>query len=353
MIQPSKKRAVKAGLPPGTLVHIGHKKTDQVFITVIEYDEEQFQQREIKQIEECFPLKDKPTITWINISGIHELDVIEKTGVQFGLHPLTLEDIVNTEQRPKIEDYKDYIFIVLKALHYDADQGLKIEQISIIIGVNYVITIQENKKDVFRPVRERIKNSTGRIRKVGADYLVYALIDAIVDNYFVVLEQLEGKIEFLEEELITNPTKRTLHLIHQLKREMLFMRKSLWPSREVINILQRGELPFINETTVVHLKDVYDHTIQVVEIIETLRDILSETLDIYLSSISNRINDVMKILTIITTIFIPLSFVAGIYGMNFKYMPELEWRFGYPVVLIFMAVVGIVMLFFFKKKKWI
>ncbi|HBQ28739.1 MAG TPA: magnesium and cobalt transport protein CorA [Desulfotomaculum sp.] len=353
MIQPSKKRAVKAGLPPGTLVHIGHKKTDQVFITVIEYDEEQFQQREIKQIEECFPLKDKPTITWINISGIHELDVIEKTGVQFGLHPLTLEDIVNTEQRPKIEDYKDYIFIVLKALHYDADQGLKIEQISIIIGVNYVITIQENKKDVFRPVRERIKNSTGRIRKMGADYLVYALIDAIVDNYFVVLEQLEGKIEFLEEELITNPTKRTLHLIHQLKREMLFMRKSLWPSREVINILQRGELPFINETTVVHLKDVYDHTIQVVEIIETLRDILSETLDIYLSSISNRINDVMKILTIITTIFIPLSFVAGIYGMNFKYMPELEWRFGYPVVLIFMAVVGIVMLFFFKKKKWI
>jgi magnesium transporter len=353
MIQPSKKRAVKAGLPPGTLVHIGHKKTDQVFITVIEYDEEQFQQREIKQIEECFPLKDKPTITWINISGIHELDVIEKTGVQFGLHPLTLEDIVNTEQRPKIEDYKDYIFIVLKALHYDADQGLKIEQISIIIGVNYVITIQENRKDVFRPVRERIKNSTGRIRKVGADYLVYALIDAIVDNYFVVLEQLEGKIEFLEEELITNPTKTTLHLIHQLKREMLFMRKSLWPSREVINILQRGELPFINETTVVHLKDVYDHTIQVVEIIETLRDILSETLDIYLSSISNRINDVMKILTIITTIFIPLSFVAGIYGMNFKYMPELEWRFGYPVVLIFMAVVGIVMLFFFKKKKWI
>ena len=353
MIQPSKKRAVKAGLPPGTLVHIGHKKTDQVFITVIEYDEEQFQQREIKQIEECFPLKDKPTITWINISGIHKLDVIEKTGVQFGLHPLTLEDIVNTEQRPKIEDYKDYIFIVLKALHYDADQGLKIEQISIIIGVNYVITIQENKKDVFRPVRERIKNSTGRIRKMGADYLVYALIDAIVDNYFVVLEQLEGKIEFLEEELITNPTKRTLHLIHQLKREMLFMRKSLWPSREVINILQRGELPFINETTVVHLKDVYDHTIQVVEIIETLRDILSETLDIYLSSISNRINDVMKILTIITTIFIPLSFVAGIYGMNFKYMPELEWRFGYPVVLIFMAVVGIVMLFFFKKKKWI
>ncbi len=353
MIQPSKKRAVKAGLPPGTLVHIGHKKTDQVFITVIKYDEEQFQQREIKQIEECFPLKDKPTITWINISGIHKLDVIEKTGVQFGLHPLTLEDIVNTEQRPKIEDYKDYIFIVLKALHYDADQGLKIEQISIIIGVNYVITIQENKKDVFRPVRERIKNSTGRIRKMGADYLVYALIDAIVDNYFVVLEQLEGKIEFLEEELITNPTKRTLHLIHQLKREMLFMRKSLWPSREVINILQRGELPFINETTVVHLKDVYDHTIQVVEIIETLRDILSETLDIYLSSISNRINDVMKILTIITTIFIPLSFVAGIYGMNFKYMPELEWRFGYPVVLIFMAVVGIVMLFFFKKKKWI
>ncbi len=353
MIQPSKKRAVKAGLPPGTLVHIGHKKTDQVFITVIEYDEEQFQQREIKQIEECFPLKDKPTITWINISGIHKLDVIEKTGVQFGLHPLTLEDIVNTEQRPKIEDYKDYIFIVLKALHYDADQGLKIEQISIIIGVNYVITIQENRKDVFRPVRERIKNSTGRIRKVGADYLVYALIDAIVDNYFLVLEQLEGKIEFLEEELITNPTKTTLHLIHQLKREMLFMRKSLWPSREVINILQRGELPFINETTVVHLKDVYDHTIQVVEIIETLRDILSETLDIYLSSISNRINDVMKILTIITTIFIPLSFVAGIYGMNFKYMPELEWRFGYPVVLIFMAVVSIVMLFFFKKKKWI
>lgn len=353
MVRTIGSRALKAGLPPGTLVHIGQKRSDQVKITFTEYSESQYQSREIREIKEFLPLKDKPVVTWIDINGIHNLETIQNIGKYFNLHPLILEDIVNSEQRPKVEDIGEHLFVVLKFLSYDADKKLGIEQISFILGSNCVITFQENGEDVFQPIKLRIINSAGKIRAMGADYLAYSLIDTVVDNYFVILEEIGFKLDILEEELVTNPTRDTLHEIHQLKREMLLIRKSIWPSREVISNLQRGELSFFGDIAVMHLKDVYDHAIQVIDTIETLRDMLSEMLDIYLSSISNRINDVMKVLTIITTIFIPLSFIAGVYGMNFKYMPELNLRYSYPVILFSMLLIGILMLVFFRKKKWL
>lgn len=350
-----KKRSEKAGLPPGTLVHIGEKKTEKAKITIIDYDEAQFEEKEAKTIEECFPFKDKPTTTWINIEGLHELAIIEKIGEHFGLHPLLLEDIANTEQRPKMEDYGERIFIVLKMLFHDEKANeAKAEQVSLILGPNFVISFQEGiKGDVFDPVRERIRNGKGRTRKMGADYLAYALVDAIVDNYFLILEKLGEKIEDIEEELVTNPASETLRGIHHLKREMIFLRKSVWPLREVLSCLERGESSLIHATTRIYLRDVYDHTIQIIDTIEAFRDMLSGMLDIYLSSISNRMNQIMKVLTIIATIFIPLTFIVGIYGMNFEYMPELKWRWGYFLVLGIMAIIGVWMLIYFRKKRWL
>ncbi len=349
-----KKRSKKAGLPPGTLVHIGEQKAEEVTITVIDYDEARFQEEEIKTVEECFPFKDKPTVTWINVDGIHQVEVLELLGDCFGLHPLVLEDILNTDQRPKMEDFGDYIFVVLKTFSYnDQSDELEPEQISLILGPSFVMSFQEREGDVFNPIRERIRSSKGRIRRMGADYLAYALLDSIVDHYFIVLEQVGEEVEFLEEELVTNPTPETLQTIHNLKRDMIFLRKSVWPLREVIGALERGELSLIRESTGIYLRDVYDHTIQVVDTIETFRDMISGMLDIYLSSVSNRMNEVMKVLTIIATIFIPLTLIAGIYGMNFQYMPELGWRWGYPVVWLVMLVIGVVMLVYFRRKKWL
>lgn len=228
-----------------------------------------------------------------------------------------------------------------------------VEQISLILGENFVISFQERPGDVFDPIRDRIRNAKGRIRKMGVDYLVYALIDAVVDNYFSIMEKFTEKIESLEEELINDPTPNTSRTIHNLKREMIFLRKSVWPLREVVNVLERGDLRFIKKSTRVFLRDLYDHTIQVIDTIETLRDMVSGMLDIYLSSISNRMNEVMKVLTIIATIFIPLTFIAGIYGMNFRYMPELQWQWGYFTVWIIMGAVAISMLFYFKRKRWL
>jgi len=345
----------KIGLSPGTLVHIGKKKVEKVRIRLIDYDEAQLQEKEAKIIEECFPFKDLPTVTWVNIDGLHDIKLMEKIGKHFGLHPLVLEDILNTEQRPKIEDFDDYLFVVLKMLHFDEnEQEVRAEQISIILASNFVLSFQERVGDIFNPLRERIRSAKGRVRKMGPDYLAYALMDAIVDNYFIVLEKLGEKIEGMEQELVTNPTPETLQTLHNLKREMIFLRKSVWPLREVVSRLERGESKLIKDSTGIYLRDVYDHTIQVIDTIETFRDMLSGMLDIYLSSVSNRMNEVMKVLTIIATIFIPLTFIVGIYGMNFEYMPELKWHWVYPkafwVVIIGVAVF---MAFYFRKKKWL
>jgi magnesium transporter len=348
------KREKKIGLPPGTPVFVGEKKTEETKITILDYDETQFQQRDVKEVEECFPFKETPTVTWINVDGLHDVEVIEKIGKNFDMHPLILEDIVNTQQRPKMEEFEKYIFIVLKMLYYDEQtNGTQVEQVSLILGKKYVISFQEREGDIFNPIRERIRNGKGRIRKMGSDYLAYALLDAVVDHYFIILEKDGEKIEVLEDKVVTDPRPDTLHEIHKLKRDMIFLRRSVWPLRELISGLERLESSLIHKSTHIYLRDVYDHTIQVIDTLETYRDMLSGMHDTYLSSISNRMNEVMKVLTIIATIFIPLTFIAGIYGMNFEFMPELKWHWAYFSVWGVILIIAVFMLIFFRRKKWL
>jgi magnesium transporter len=348
------RRTKKAGLPPGSLVYVGEWKVESIRITLLDYDEKQFEEKQVGNVEECFPFRKTPTVTWINIDGIHDVEIIGRVGKAFDLHPLLLEDILNTGQRPKFEDYQDCAFLVLKMLSYnDEDQAVETEQVSLVLGPHFVISFQERVGDVFEPVRDRIRNAKGRIRKMGADYLAYALLDAIVDSYFGILERIGDRIEGLEEALVSNPDQRTLHQIHTLKREMITLRRSIWPLRELINGIERSESDLIAESTGVYLRDVYDHTIQIIDTNESFRDMVSGMLDIYLSSISNRMNAVMKVLTIIATIFIPLTFVAGIYGMNFDHMPELKWRWAYPAVWGVMLATAAVMLAYFRRRKWL
>ncbi|WP_091935956.1 magnesium/cobalt transporter CorA [Methanolobus profundi] len=339
---------------PGSLVHVGEKRTEKPKITIIDYDRTNYHEKTVDDVEECFPFKDSSTVSWINIDGIHQVDIIEKLGKHFGLHPLVMEDIVHTSQRPKMEDYDHYIYVVLKMLWFsEEDADVKAEQVSIILGKGFVISFQEIEGDTFNSVRERIRNSKGRIRTMGADYLAYALIDSIVDNYFIIIERFGDIIEELENKLIDDPNPETLQSIHDMKKEMIYLRKSVWPLREVINGMERTESALFQDTTFVFLKDVYDHTIQISETIETYRDILSGILDVYLSSVSNKMNEVMKTLTIIATIFIPLTFLAGMYGMNFSYMPELGWKWGYPAVWIINITIFLSMYIYFRKKNWL
>lgn len=349
-----RKRGIKIGLPPGTPVFLGEKRAEKTKISAIDYDETQFQEKVVETVEECFPFKDTPTTTWINIDGMHQVDIIEKIGTHFNLHPLIMEDIVNTDQRPKVEDFGHYVYIVLKMLYYDEKSNeVHVEQVSLILGENFVISFQEREGDIFDSVRGRIRNAKGRIRKMGPDFLAYSLVDAVVDNYFLILEKMGEEIEELEDRLVIDPKPETIKEIHRLKREMIYLRKSVWPLRELINNLDRGESSLIQKATRLYLRDVYDHTIQVIDNVETFRDMLSGMHDTYLSSLSNRMNEVMKVLTIIATIFIPLTFIAGVYGMNFKFMPELNWRWGYYVVWTTIVTVAAVMLLFFKRKKWL
>jgi len=345
-------RISKHGLPPGTLIHVGKKKMEKVSISVMDYNDKDLVEKNDISIKECKKFADSPSITWINIDGLHDTEVIEKIGTDFDIHPLLLEDVMNTEQRPKVEDYGKYMYFTLKMVYLDGRQRICVEQISIILGDTYVISFQERTGDVFETIRERLRNKKGRIRSQQADYLAYSLFDSIVDNYFVILESIGEVIEGLEEEVVEQPTKKTLQNIHILKRNMLYLRRSVWPLREVISYLQRSESDLIEDSTELYLRDVYDHTIQVIDTLESFRDMVSGMLDIYLSSISNKMNEVMKVLTIIATIFIPLTFIAGIYGMNFAFMPELQWKWGYFVTLGVMLGVFIGMLIYFKRKKW-
>jgi len=349
-----KRASKKAGLPPGALIHIGEKKTEKVKITLIEYDEGKFQEKEIKNIDELIPFNGKPPVKWINIEGLHDVEMIGKIGKHFNLHPLTLEDILNTGQRPKSDDFDDYTYIVFKMLRYEEkEQEVRSEQVSLIIGSDFLISFQEMAGDVFESVRNRIRNGKGRIRRLSGDYLAYTLMDAVVDHYFLILEIFGEKIEFLEDEILENPTPRALESIYEMRGEMIYLRRQVWPVREILSRLEKGASPFIQESTGMYLRDIYDHTIQVMDTIESFRDILAGLLDIYLSTISNKMNEVMKVLTIIATLFIPITFVAGVYGMNFKYMPELDWRWGYFAVWLVMIAVAVIMLFFFRKKRWL
>ena len=333
---------------------VGEKRSAKVKLSVINYDGVNFQEKEVNNVKEAVSFRSKSSVTWLNVDGVHQPEIIEQIGKIFSIHPLVLEDIANTGQRPKMEDFDGYIFVVLRMLRFDDEKNqTKAEQISIILGPDFVISFQEQEGDVFDIIRERLRSNKGRIRKIGADYLAYSLIDAIVDNYFMILEKLGETIEDIEDKLVTDPKAETLQIIHDLKREMIFLRKSVWPLREVINRLERSESALIKKSTLVYLRDVYDHTIQVMDSVDTFRDTLSGMLDIYLSSVSNRMNEIMKVLTIIATIFIPLTFIAGVYGMNFRRMPELVQPWGYPAVLIVMLVIALIMLVYFRRKKWI
>ena len=346
------KRSRKTGLPPGTLVHIGEKKTDKVAITAFSYAGVRCDEYQVLSLDELAPPADE-SVTWVNVSGVHKMDILESCGKQFQLHSLLLEDIANTDQRPKLDDYETCLFLVLKMLSVTERQDIVVEQVSLVFGRNFVLSFQENGTDVFTPVRDRLRGGKGRLRQSGADYLFYALVDAIVDQYFAVVEALGEKIEELQDLVVSDPKPETLHKIHALKRQLLFLRRAVWPLREVTNNLSRSECPFLQESTKVFFRDVYDHVVQIVDTIETLREMVSASLDIYLSSISYRLNAVMKVLTIITTIFMPLTFIVGIYGMNFEHMPELKWEWGYPLVVGVMVMIAIAMLGFFIRKRWI
>lgn len=354
MAKKTRKRSEKAGLPPGMLVHTGERPPQATVITVFEYSPDSVDERKPVRLEDCFKPQPMHTVRWINIDGLADISVIEGIGRQFGVHPLILEDILSTGQRPKCDDSTSHLFVVFRMLQYiDAEQTIRSEQVSILLGPGYVVSFQESEGDVFDPIRDQIRTGRGRVRNMGADYLVYRLMDAVVDGYFLILEKLGERVEALEQEVIKEPSEETLNRIYALKRELIYLRKSVWPLREVISQIEKTASPLITETTEPYFRDVYDHTIQVMDSVDTFRDTVSGLLDIYLTSISNRLNAIMKVLTIITTIFIPLSFVASIYGMNFQYMPELEWRWGYPAVLAAMGLIFLGMLYFFKKNKWI
>jgi len=326
---------------------------EPVKITVIDYDESHYQYKEVTSADECQVFRDKPTITWINVEGIHRPETLEKIASCFNLHPLILEDIGDVEQRPKMEDLENYIYVVLKMLSYDVENAeIEIEQISLVVGHNFVISFQETVGDVFDPIRDRIKNSKGRIRKMGADYLGYALVDAIVDNYYKILDEFGEKIEFLEEEIITRPDQLVLKEIYHLKREIIFLRKVIFPLKELLRSLERTDSQLIKDSTRIYFRDIYDHVIQVADSMEMFREMLTGMVEAYLSSLSNKLNEVMKVLTIIATIFMPLTFLTGIFGMNFRFIPGLEHTWGFPVSLTLMIITALFMVCYFQRKQW-
>jgi magnesium transporter len=344
----------KKGMPPGSLVYVGEKKTTETKLTLFTYNEEGFSESSADNTKDIIRRVEPDHVNWINISGLSRTEIIGEIGEHFHLHPLTLEDILHTGQRPKLEDHGDYLYLVLKILYPAGDSDkIQYDQVSFILGNNYILSFLESDRDVFDPVRERIRKLKGKIRSLKADYLLYSLIDSIVDHYYVVIEMIGDDIESTEEELISEPTANVLQRIHGLRTEMLYLRRSIWPLREVIGSLERSETGLIKEGISIYLRDIYDHTIQAIDTIEMYRDIISGMLDTYLTSLSNRMNEIMKVLTIFSTIFIPLTFLVGVYGMNFKYMPELRWPWGYPLLWTIMIGIGLVMLNYFRKKRWI
>lgn len=355
MQESKNKRSLKSGLPPGSLVYVGKKITKITKISLFNYDQSHYEEKEIKTIKECTSYKNKPGITWINLEGLQDIKLIEELGTCFNIHPLALEDILNTEQRAKKDDFSDFIYVVLKMLSSDKNKTeIVSEQVSIVIGSNFLLSFQEGiEGDVFNSIREHIRKDKGNIRKLKIDYLVYSMLDSIVDNYFTVLENLNEKIGVLENTLIINPNSAELKQFHVIRKELIILRKSIWPLREVINSLIRDGSSLIGDTTKIYLRDVYDHTIEALETIDTYRDMTQSMAEIYFSNLNNKLNKTITALTIISTIFIPPTFIVGIYGMNFKHMPELEWKWGYPFVMFFMLVSSITMIAYFKQKKWI
>lgn len=358
MFSEVRKRAKKAGQPPGTLIYTGRKSDKKTVITVVTYDANASQEKVGHCFEDChamFTDSIKGNM-WVNVEGLNDIKLIEQLAQHFKLHPLTVEDILNVQQRPKVEEFKNYIFITLKVIYLRSKTAkITSKQLSIILGKNFVLSFQEHDTTLFDSIRDRLHGNVPHhfLREQGCDYLVYRLIDAVIDEYFVILEKVGDQIETLEERIISKPTQQNSRNIYRLKRRLLLLRKSIWPMREAINHLMHADESFITNFTRVYLRDVYDHAIQAIDSLETFRDMLSGMLDMYLSSITNHMNEIMKTLTIIATIFIPITAIASIYGMNFPDMFMLHWRYGYEIVLGLMVLMAVVLVLFFRKEKWI
>lgn len=349
-----KKQKKKVGSAPGSLIYVGEKKSDEARITFCQYNEDRLSENDIDINTVAELVCDDSLTNWLNINGLHDVSVIEKIGAAYDIHPLVLEDILNTENRSKFEEYEDFLFFIIKHVTFHSDtQTLNTENVNIIVKENTIITLQEGKLDVFEPVRERLRVQKGRIRKSKVDYLIYALLDLLIDHYFTVIDKIEDKTEIVDEELTSSPTSETLQRIYSIKKEIHFIRKYFQPIKTVVQSLSSNDSEIFSEQTVIFIRDVLDHSHQIHETLETLRETIISMLDTYLSIVSFRMNNVMKFLTIVATIFIPLTFIAGIYGMNFKFMPELEWRWAYPTVWIVMIIVGIGMVIYFKRKDWL
>jgi magnesium transporter len=348
-----KKTSAKVGLPPGSIIHVGEQKIEKVKITLTEYDENNVETCEINSVGEIDPYTDTPQVTWVNVSGLHDTELIKQIGEKFSIHPLVLEDILNTETRPKIEMTDKYVFIAMKMLTYNTtEHEIVTEQVSFILGDTFVFSFLEKSDNIFNPIQDRITNNYGRVRKQPSDYLFYALMDVVVDQYFLVLEQIEHNIESLDDEVITNTDRSQIEKIYNLKNKLLLTRRSIWPLREIFSRLTREESKLINKRIMPYLRDLLDHAIQVTETIELQRELTTGIMETHLSMMSFKMNEVMKVLTIIATIFIPLTFIVGIYGMNFKYMPELEWPWAYFALWGVMICVVLLMVFYFRRKKW-
>ncbi len=351
-----RKRVQKVGQPPGTATYTGRKKLDaKTLVTVMHFTGSEVQESTGTTLEACLPQKKEDTITWIHVEGLQNVELIQQLAKEYAIHPLTVEDILNLDQRPKVEEYEGYVFITLKMLNWRSKRRtFSSEQVSFVLGKNFLISFQDCESDHFRAIRERLRSNAGQtIRQLGCDYLAYRLMDSIVDYYFVVLEGLGEQIEQVEDLIIENPTPQNTRTIYRLRRQLMMVRKSVWPMREAISHLTQLIGTLVTSTTRIYLRDLYDHVVQAIDMIETFREMLSSMLDIYISSLTNRMNEVMKTLTIIATIFIPITFIASLYGMNFQNMPELHWRYGYLYVVLVMSAMVLGMIVYFRKKKWI
>lgn len=348
----SPRRAQKVGLPPGAVVFVGEQRSEQVDYHVINFSADQIDEEETRDRDQIIAYRDAPQTTWINVTGVHDPETIRDIGDVFGLHTLTQEDIANTRQRPKLEVFDDHLYVVSKMLTV-GDEEIRAEQVSLVVGPDFLISFQEHPGDIFDPVRERLRKGMGRIRSRGADYLAYALLDLIVDHYFLVFEHLDNRAEALEDEVLEDPTRETQNRLNVLRQELVFTRRMVWPVRELLSQLSRLESDLWTESTEPFVRDVYDHAIQVLDLIESLREVVGGLHDLYMTSLSNRMNEIMKVLTIIGTIFIPLTFVAGIYGMNFEYMPELQVWWAYPACLTVMVVIAAILLLYFRRREWL
>jgi magnesium transporter len=343
----------KTGMPPGSLVHIGELPAGNVTVRALRYTETELEEFPVLDMDTLLQIKEKDGVLWVQVEGVHQPENIAAVGEAFSLHALTLEDILNTGQRPKMEEFEDYLFLVGKILSFEDDADMVREKhFCLVLMQHLVISFHEEGANIFGAVENRIRKAAGKIRKKNADYLAYALFDSMVDNYFLVLEIIGTQIEKVEDEILETPSRDALERLHLLKRELTILRKSVWPVREVTNSLVRSDDYFVQEDSLKYFMDIYDHTLQIIETIEAFRDVTSSLFDMYLSSVSHRMNQVMKVLTVIATIFIPLTFIVGIYGMNFHYMPELSWRWGYFLILATMAIIGLGMALYFKMKDW-